>query len=146
MAAFARRGLRVQPFKVGPDFIDPGFHAAACGRPSHNLDGWMLSRQANLEIFGRAVESADVAIIEGVMGLFDGRSGCDEAGSTAEMAKWLAAPVLLACDASAMARSAAALVHGFETFDPALDVAGVLFNRTAGPKHAEMLRAALQAH
>jgi len=145
MAALARRGLRVQPFKVGPDFIDPGFHAAACGRPSHNLDGWMLPRQANLEIFSRAAAGSDVAIVEGVMGLFDGHSACGDAGSTAEMAKWLAAPVLLAVDASAMARSAAALVRGFESFDPALELSGVLFNRTGGPKHAEMLREAVQA-
>jgi cobyrinic acid a,c-diamide synthase len=144
MAAFRRRGLRVQPFKVGPDFIDPGFHAAACGRHSHNLDGWMLSRDTNLEIFARAAEPADLAIVEGVMGLFDGRSACEESGSTAELAKWLAAPVLLALDASAMARSAAALVHGFESFDPALDVVGVLFNRIGSSKHAEILRDAVQ--
>lgn len=144
MAAFTRRGLRVQPFKAGPDFIDPGYHAVACGRYSHNLDGWMLSRQTNLEIFARETETADLAIVEGVMGLFDGRSACDDTGSTAELAKWLAAPVLLVADASAMARSAAALVHGFESFDPAIDVAGVLFNRSGGAKHGTILRDAVK--
>ena len=146
MAAFARRGLAVQPFKVGPDFIDPGFHEAACGRASRNLDGWMLSRATNLELFARTAADADLAIIEGVMGLFDGRAACGEEGSTAEMAKWLHAPVLLVADASAMARSAAALVHGFETFDPDLALAGVLFNRVGGDKHAGMLREAVSAY
>jgi cobyrinic acid a,c-diamide synthase len=146
MAAFTRRGLRVQPFKVGPDFIDPGFHEAACGRKSRNLDGWMLSRTANLEIFARACADADLAVIEGVMGLFDGREACSESGSTAEMAKWLGAPVLLVVDASAMARSAAALVRGFEGFDPDLDLACVIFNRVGGPKHVELLRQAVVAH
>ena len=145
MAAYRRRGLRVQPFKVGPDFIDPGFHEAACGRASRNLDGWMLSRTANLETFARACGDADLAVIEGVMGLFDGRDTTGESGSTAEMAKWLGAPVLLVVDASAMARSAAAVVHGFETFDAALELAGVLFNRIGGPKHAEMLEEAVRA-
>jgi cobyrinic acid a,c-diamide synthase len=144
IAAFARRGLVVQPFKIGPDFIDPGFHAAAAGRPCHNLDGWMLSREANLQIFARACEDADLAIIEGVMGLFDGRDGASESASTAEMAKWLGAPVVLVSDAGAMARSAAAVVHGFETFDSALDVAGVVFNRVGGEAHAAMLRDALR--
>ncbi|HMD48237.1 MAG TPA: cobyrinate a,c-diamide synthase [Bryobacteraceae bacterium] len=146
MAAFTRRGLRVQPFKVGPDFIDPGFHEAACGRVSRNLDGWMLSRETNLQVFAQAAVDADVAIVEGVMGLFDGRSAASEEGSTAEMAKWLNAPVLLVADASAMARSAAALVRGFESFDPDLCVAGVVFNRVAGAGHVELLKEAVGAH
>lgn len=146
MAAFTRRGLRVQPFKVGPDFIDPGFHEAACGRTSRNLDGWMLSQSANLEIFARASMDADLAVIEGVMGLFDGRDASSDSGSTAEMAKWLGAPVLLVADASSMARSAAALVCGFETFDPSLDLAGVLFNRIGGQKHADLLQNAVRAY
>jgi len=146
MAALARRGLRVQPFKIGPDFIDPGFHTSACGRPSRNLDGWMLPREANLEIFARAVEDADIAVIEGVMGLFDGRDPSGDAGSTAEMAKWLGAPVVLVTDASAMARSAAALMRGFEEFDPALEIAGALFNRVGGKAHGELLNAAVAAY
>jgi cobyrinic acid a,c-diamide synthase len=146
MSALSRRGLRVQPFKIGPDFIDPGFHEAACGRVSRNLDGWMLTREANLEIFARATQDADIAVIEGVMGMFDGRAATAEDGSTAEMAKWLGAPVLLVADASAMARSAAALVRGFETFDPALDLAGVLFNRVGGARHRELLADSLSAY
>jgi cobyrinic acid a,c-diamide synthase len=146
MAAFSRRGLRVQPFKVGPDFIDPGFHQAACGRISRNLDGWMLSRAANLEVFARAAADADLAIIEGVMGLFDGRSASSDEGSTAEIAKWLQAPVLLVADAGAMARSAAALVRGFEIFDANLDVAGVVFNRIGGGRHAELLRESVRTY
>ena len=146
MAALTRRGLRVQPFKVGPDFIDPGFHRAACGRASRNLDGWLLSRETNLELFARATADADVAVIEGVMGLFDGGSATTEEGSSAQIAKWLNAPVLLVADASAMARSAAALVHGFESFDPDLCVAGVVFNRVGGAGHAELLREAVSAY
>jgi cobyrinic acid a,c-diamide synthase len=145
MASLARRGYRVQPFKVGPDFIDPGFHERACGRPSRNLDGWMLARKTNLEILAHASADADIAVIEGVMGLFDGRDATGEAGSTAEIAKWLQAPVLLVADASAMARSAAALVRGFEDFDPALDVAGVIFNRVGGESHGSILREAVSA-
>ncbi len=111
--ALRRRGLSVQPFKVGPDFIDPGHHTQAAARVSRNLDGWMLSRDENLAIFRRHAGPAQVAVVEGVMGLFDGYDGLSEAGSTAQMAKWLGLPVLLVVDARAMARSAAALVHGF---------------------------------
>ena len=125
MAALHRRGLRVQGFKVGPDFIDPTFHHAATGRPSHNLDGWMLSRETNLDIFARATSDADVAVIEGVMGLFDGKSSPFAlAGTTAEMAIWLDAAVVLVLDASAMAGSAAAIVHGFDTLVPELRCIG----------------------
>ena len=146
MAALTRRNMRVQPFKVGPDFIDPTFHRAATGRVIRNLDGWILTREDNLKIFARACENADLAVIEGVMGLFDGLDGTSEAGSTAEMAKWLNAPVVLVVDGAAMARSAAAFVHGFEVFDSKLDMAGVLFNRVAGKGHFEFLRSSLAAH
>src|ERR1700693_3893968 len=140
MAALTRRGLRVQPFKIGPDFIDPGFHRLASGRASRNLDGWMLSRETNLEILTRASEDADIAIIEGVMGLFDGSDAVTQKGSTAEMSKWVGSPVLLVIDASAMAGSAAALVHGFEDFDPDVRLAGGLCNRGGGSGHADILR------
>lgn len=142
-AALGRRGLRIQPFKVGPDFIDPGHHGQAAGRPCRNLDGWMLPREYNRETFARAAETADLAVVEGVMGLFDGAEGGHESGSTAEMAKWLDLPVLLVVDASSMARSAAALVQGFERFDPQVRFAGVVFNRVGSPRHLEMLRQAL---
>ena len=146
MAALTRRGIRVQPFKIGPDFIDPGFHRLACGRTSRNLDGWMLSRHQNLEIFARAALDADIAVIEGVMGLFDRSDATSEAGSTAEVAKWLRAPVILVADASAMACSAAAVVNGFENFDPELELPGVLFNFIGGAGHAELLKKAVCAH
>lgn len=112
LAALKARGRRVQAFKVGPDFIDPGHHSAVTGRPSRNLDGWMLGTAANREIFLRAAAEADVSIIEGMMGLFDGSSPVKESGSTAELAKQLQALVLLVIDGSAMARSAAAMVMG----------------------------------
>lgn len=144
MAAFRRRGLAVAPFKVGPDFIDPGHHTRIAAAVSRNLDGWMLPREANLDIFARSAAGADVAVIEGVMGLFDGYDGRSEEGSTAQMAKWTGAPVLLVVDAKSMARSAAALVYGFETFDPALRFAGVIFNHVGSPRHLEYLREALE--
>ena len=146
MAALTRRGLRVQPFKIGPDFIDPGFHRLACGRASRNLDGWMLSRETNLEILTQASADSDIAIIEGVMGLFDGSDALTQTGSTAEMSKWLGSPVLLVIDAAAMAGSAAALIRGFEDFDPEVRLAGVLCNRVGGSGHADILREAIVAH
>ena len=145
MAALRKRGLRVQPFKCGPDFIDGGHHTRVCGRVSRNLDGWMLSAEANRRIFCRNAEDADVCVVEGVMGLFDGVDGKSETGSTSEIAKWLGLPVILVVDASAMARSAAALVHGYESFDPALKVAGVIFNKAGGEAHYRMLSDAVTA-
>ncbi|MGO8816564.1 MAG: cobyrinate a,c-diamide synthase [Terriglobia bacterium] len=145
MAAFRKRGLQVQPFKCGPDFIDAGHHTRACGRPSRNLDGWMLSRDSNRDTFRRSVAGADVCIVEGVMGLFDGARGKSDVGSTAEMAKLLGLPVVLVVDASSVARSVAALVHGFETFDPQLETFGVIFNKVAGPTHYALLRDAVES-
>ena len=144
LAALRRRGLRVQAYKVGPDFIDPGHHTAVTGVPSRTLDGWMLSREYNQTTFGQNVQAKDVGVVEGVMGLFDGYDGKSEVASTAEMAKWLGLPVILVVDASAMARSVAALVHGFHSFDRNLNVAGVIFNRIAGPGHLQYLRDALE--
>jgi cobyrinic acid a,c-diamide synthase len=145
LAALREHGICVQPFKVGPDFIDPSFHTRAAARTSRNLDGWMLSPEMNLAVFAQEAKGAVLAVIEGVMGLFDGRDGLTEAGSTAQMAKLIGAPVVLVLDASAMARSAAALVHGYESFDEALDLAGVVFNRVAGPGHFAYLREAVEA-
>ncbi len=144
MAALKGRGRQVQPFKVGPDFIDPGHHNAATGRLSRNLDGWMLGEAVNREIFTRASADADLSIIEGMMGLFDGSSPVSEIGSTAELAKQLDAPVLLVIDGSAMARSAAAMLSGYATFDPALRVAGVLFNRVSSEGHYQLLKEAVE--
>ena len=145
MAALKARGLVVQPFKAGPDFIDPGHHQAVTGRPSHNLDGWMLSDVLNRNIFTGASADADLSIVEGMMGLFDGSSPVHENGSTAELAKQLNAPVLLVIDGSAMARSAAAMALGYAKFDPALQVRGVLFNRVHSEGHFHLLRDAVEA-
>jgi cobyrinic acid a,c-diamide synthase len=139
LAALRRRGLAVQAFKVGPDFIDAGLHAVVTGRPSYNLDGWMCGRQRVLETVARAAADADIAIVEGVMGCFDGVDGASEDGSTAQVAKWLDAPVVLVVDAAAMARSVAALVLGFERFDPDVRVVGVIANRVGGAIHAQWI-------
>lgn len=144
LAALRERGRRVQPFKAGPDFIDPSHHRAATGRPSRNLDGWMLGKDLNRSIFARAAADADISIIEGMMGLFDGSSPLNDIGSTAELAKQLQAPVILVVDGSAMARSAAAMVVGYARFDPLLRVAGVLFNRVGSEGHYQLLKAAVE--
>lgn len=144
MAALARRGLKVAPFKVGPDFIDPGHHSHVSGAVCRNLDGWMLSKAYNLASFRNAARNADIAVVEGVMGLFDGFDGKTESGSTAEMAKWMGLPVVLIVDARSMARSAAALVLGFERFDRKLTYAGVLFNRVGSRRHLNYLTEALE--
>jgi len=143
LAALLRRGLRIQAFKIGPDFIDPGHHSTLTGVPSRTLDGWMLSRAYNRQTFFQHIYDQDVGVVEGVMGLFDGYDGRSEAGSTAEMAKWLGLPVILVVDASAMARSVAALIHGFQNFDQDLNVTGVIFNRIGGPGHLRYLQEAL---
>lgn len=143
MAAFRRRGLVVQPFKCGPDFIDAGHHTRVCDRPSRNLDGWMLSGETNRTVFAQHAAAVDIAIVEGVMGLFDGARGSGE-GSTAAMAKHLGLPVLFVVEASTMAASAAALVRGFETFDPAVRIAGVVFNQIGSAAHYSLLRDALE--
>lgn len=145
MAALRRRGLRVMPFKVGPDFIDPGFHTLASGQPSRNLDGWMLGARTSRAIFEDACQGSDLAVIEGMMGLFDGVDGSSDRGSAAEMAKWLDLPVVLVIDAWAVARSAAAIAKGFAEFDPQLKLLGVIFNRVAGPRHMAHLRQAMSA-
>lgn len=143
MAALTRAGHAVAPFKVGPDFIDPSYHRLATGRPGRNLDAYMSGPEliAPLALHGSA--GADLAIVEGVMGLFDGASGSGELASTAHVAKLLRAPVVLVVDASAMARSVAAIVHGFTTFDPELQLGGVVLNRVASDWHEELLRAAI---
>ncbi|MBM3220640.1 MAG: cobyrinate a,c-diamide synthase [Candidatus Rokubacteria bacterium] len=143
MAALRRRGLAVQAFKVGPDFIDPAFHALVTGRPSYTLDGWMCGREAVRATVARHAADADIAIIEGMMGCFDGIDGTSDDGSTAQIAKWLGAPVILVVDAGAASRSVAAVVLGCETFDPALDVAGVIANNTGGAIHARWVQDAI---
>jgi len=142
MAALRARGLRVTSAKVGPDFIDPGYHALATGRPGRNLDAWISGADALPGLAARAGEGADVLVVEGVMGMFDG-AGDGTPSSTASVAALLGAPVLLVVDASAMSGSVAAVVHGFATFDDAVQVAGVVLNRVGSDGHEAMLRDAL---
>ncbi len=141
MAALRRRGLSVQPFKCGPDFIDPTLHRLVTGRISHNLDPWMCGSDFVCSCFARHGAGADVAVVEGVMGLFDGG-----AGSSAALARLLGLPVVLVIDARAMAESAAAIVKGFEDLDPQLRLVGVICNRVAGARHLDMLRQAIGQH
>ncbi|MBF0376750.1 MAG: cobyrinate a,c-diamide synthase [Desulfamplus sp.] len=170
LAYLSKLGYKVAPFKVGPDFIDPGHHTALTGKISRNLDSWMLSKSVNEKIFakgclganfdkesvakadfnktdfGRVSEIVDIAVVEGVMGLFDGYSGSSEAGSTAQMAKWLKLPVVLVVDAKSMARSAAAIVQGFENFDPEIEFAGVIFSKTGSQRHYDYLKEAIEGN
>ena len=143
MAAFAARGRRVAGFKVGPDFIDPSYHALATGRPGRNLDAFLCGPELIAPLFLHGAHGADLAVVEGVMGLFDGAAGGGELASTAEAAKLLGAPVLLVVDAGAMARSVAAVVHGFATFDPGVRLAGVVLNRVGSQRHEALLKEAL---
>ena len=145
LAALRQRGLTVQAFKVGPDFIDPELHALVTGRPSYNLDGFMCGEHAVRATVARATADADVAVIEGMMGCFDGVDGTSEEGSTAQIAKWLGAPVVLVLDAAAQSRSAAAVVLGFERLDPGLQLAAVVANRVAGSTHARWVSEAIRA-
>ncbi len=140
-----RRGLRVQTFKVGPDFLDPTYLALASGRPCYNLDGWMTSREYVRGLFARATADADIALVEGVMGMFDGASPSTLEGSTAEIAAWLDAPVLLVVDARGAARSLAATVKGFSQFEPGVGVAGVIANRGGSSRHRAWLVESLAA-
>jgi cobyrinic acid a,c-diamide synthase len=143
IGALSRRGLRVQGFKVGPDYIDPTYHAAASGRPGRNLDPFLSGPDLIAPLLRHGMRGADVAVVEGVMGLFDGASGRGELASTAHVAKILRAPVVLVLDAAAMARSAAAIVHGYTTFDPEVDLAGVIFNKVGSDHHEQLLREAV---
>lgn len=148
MAALARRGLTVGAAKVGPDFIDPGYHALATGRPARNLDAWICGPDTIAPLAARAGAGADLLVVEGVMGLFDGAAdsptGAIQVASTAQVAVLLDAPVVLVVDASALSASIAAVVHGFATFDPAVRVAGVVLNRVASDGHEVLLRQALE--
>jgi cobyrinic acid a,c-diamide synthase len=142
MAALTARGLKVQPFKVGPDFIDPSHHTKICGRTSRNLDPFMMGDDGCLDTFIRATAGADIAVIEGVMGMYDGVDGTDLA-STAHVARILQAPVILVVDAKGMSRSVHALIDGYRRYDPALVFSGVIFNRTGSPRHRSMIEHSL---
>jgi cobyrinic acid a,c-diamide synthase len=142
MAALRRRGLQVSPHKVGPDYIDPGYHALATGRPGRNLDPVMVGEDLVAPLLLHGARGADVAVVEGVMGLYDGR-GATDVGSTAHVARLLRAPVVLVVDASSQSRSVAALVHGFRTYDSRVDLAGVVLNRVGSDRHEQLLRESL---
>ncbi|MCX8117557.1 MAG: cobyrinate a,c-diamide synthase, partial [Desulfobacterota bacterium] len=144
VSSFRRRGLRVQTFKVGPDFLDPTYLSLASGRPCYNLDGWMTSKEYVLRLFSRTTGDADLAVIEGVMGLFDGADPETLEGSTAEIARWLDAPVLLVVNVHGMARSLAALVKGCVEFDNVLRIAGVIGNQGGSESHKMWLSRSLE--
>jgi cobyrinic acid a,c-diamide synthase len=141
MAALRRRGTTVAPFKVGPDYIDPGYHTLAAGRPGRNLDPVLVGAERIAPLARHGAAGAEIAVVEGVMGLFDGRLA-DGYGSTAQVAGLLGAPVVLVVDCRGQSRSLAALLHGFRSFDPAVRIAGVLLNRVGSERHEAVLRAA----
>lgn len=144
MRCFRDRGYSVKPFKVGPDYIDPGHHGAASGNPGYNLDSWMAPPEYLKRLFADVVRPGDLFVVEGMMGLHDGARASGDTGSTAEIARILGLPVLLVIDGSCMARSAAALVRGFAGFDPRVNVFGVLANRVNSPGHAALLKEAIE--
>ena len=148
MGALRRAQRTVAPFKVGPDFIDPGYHALAAGRPGRNLDPVLVGEQLIGPLYRHGSAGADIAVVEGVMGLFDGRIGDDRGGaapgSTAHVATLLGAPVILVVDARGQSHSVAALLHGFSTFDSSVRIAGVILNRVGSPRHEDVLRQACE--
>lgn len=145
MGAFRKRGYRVQGFKCGPDYIDPSYHTAITGRSSRNLDSWMLAPAVMQEIYVKGSRGADISIIEGVMGMFDGKSASSDEGSTAEISALLQAPVLLVVDIAGMGRSAAAIVKGFQAMSgEGTRIAGVIANRSGSPGHYALVKQAIE--
>jgi cobyrinic acid a,c-diamide synthase len=144
MAALKRRGRIVQGFKCGPDYIDPTYHTAVTGRPSRNLDTWMLPHDTMREIFLRGSQGSDISVIEGVMGLYDGKDPLSNIGSTAEIAVLLDAPVILIVNVQSMARSAAAVVLGYQKLDERVRIAGVIVNKCGSKGHYEIVKAAIE--
>lgn len=142
MAAFKHRELKVQPYKVGPDYIDPSHHTAICGKPSRNLDTYMMGTDGVRETVSKTSGDADIAVIEGVMGLFDGLDST-EIASSAHVAKTLDLPVVLVINVHGMSRSAAALLKGYSSFDPEVRVAGVILNKVGSPRHGQMIKDSL---
>jgi cobyrinic acid a,c-diamide synthase len=144
MGALVHQKLKVQPFKAGPDYIDPSYHTLITGESSRNLDTWLLSRDAVTELFNRAMMGKDIAVIEGVMGLYDGHSSLNEEGSTAELANLLGAPVLLVIDSRKGARSLAAMVAGYQTFDSSLRLGGVILNGIGSDTHLRLCQESIE--
>ncbi|MFI1928593.1 cobyrinate a,c-diamide synthase [Streptomyces sp. NPDC020377] len=145
MAALTARGLAVSPHKVGPDYIDPGYHSLATGRTGRNLDAYLCGPELVGPLFAHGARGCDIAVVEGVMGMFDGAAGEGELASTAQVAKLLRAPVVLVVDASSQSRSVAALVHGFASWDPEVRIGGVILNKVASDRHEELLREPLES-
>ncbi len=146
MSVLKDMGYRVQPFKVGLDFIDPSYHTEVTGRYSRNLDGYLMSEDAIQEVYSHAVEGADIAVIEGVRGLFEGLEATSDIGSTAQIAKMLECPVILAINARSITRSTAALVSGYRSFDPEVNIVGVILNNIGSSRHGEKARTAIEAY
>ncbi len=144
IAALRQRGLRIAPFKCGPDYIDPGYHALAAGRPCHNLDSWLIPPDQIAGVLARRSADADLALIEGVMGLFDGYAGNDDTGSSAHIARLTATPVIIVLDARAMARTAAAIIAGLRDFDRRVKIGGVILNRVGSLRHAVLVQQAIE--
>lgn len=144
MAAFHARGRIVQGFKCGPDYIDPAYHTAVTGRPSRNLDSWMMDRETVREVYARGASGAELSIMEGVMGYFDGRDPLTDEGSSADLSALLDCPVLLVVNCASMARSAAAIVKGFQAMDKAGKIAGVIANRVGSESHYQIVKAAIE--
>lgn len=144
MRALRRRGLLVQPYKVGPDYIDPSYHRFATGRPSRNLDGFLMDRKAVLEAFQRTARGSDIAVVEGTMGFYDSHDAIEERGSTAEVAKFLDAPVILIANVERLARTAAAMVLGYKLFDRGVRIEGAVLNKVGGERHAGKVRLAVE--
>ncbi len=143
LAAYTARGLRVSPHKVGPDYVDAGYHALAAGRPGRNLDPYLVGPSLVAPLFAHGARAADLAVVEGTMGLYDGAGGHGELGSTAQVAAALRAPIVLVVDVAAQGRSVAALVHGFRSYEPSVWLAGVILNRVGTHRHEQILREAL---
>ncbi|WP_300298841.1 cobyrinate a,c-diamide synthase [Anaerosolibacter sp.] len=144
MSALRKRGFQVQPFKVGPDYIDPAFHTFVTGNKSRNLDSWMLEEEIVKGLFVKNASGKDIAVIEGVMGLYDGSGSRKDVGSTAHVSKIIKAPVILIINGSGMAASAAAQVLGYKMYDPDVEIAGVIINNVSGEKHYHILKEAIE--
>ncbi|MEW9122154.1 MAG: cobyrinate a,c-diamide synthase [Thermotaleaceae bacterium] len=146
MAALKKRGLQIQPFKVGPDYIDPAFHTFVTGNHSRNLDGWMLESKVIRELFLKNSRKKDIAVIEGVMGLYDGFGIEKDQGSTAHISKILDAPVFLIVNGNGMSASAAAQIMGYRDFDKEVNLKGIILNNLSGQKHYDLLKGAIEKY
>ncbi|SEB13738.1 cobyrinic acid a,c-diamide synthase [Thalassobacillus cyri] len=144
MAALKKEGLVVQGFKCGPDYIDPTYHTAVTGRPSRNLDSWMLNEDIVKDIFNRGSTGSDISLIEGVMGFYDGKNPRSNKGSTAEVSMLTKSPVILVINCESMARSAAAIVKGFQCLSKAVNVVGVIANRVGSEGHFKLVKTAIE--